>query len=115
MLHLAISKVVQFDNIGSNVFGFVSALCILAQVDLDYVSLLSHESFMDFKKWEMLIMPRPSSFLPVYLVVLSTTEGLLSDKKCSNSLSISLICVTVRLAMTVAMCVNLGIQSALII
>ena len=56
-------------------------------------------------------MPRPSSFLPMYLVVLSTTEGLLSDKKCSNSFSISLICVTVRLGMTVAMCVNLGIHS----
>ena len=38
-------------------------------------------------------MPRPSSFFPIYLVVLSTTDGLFSDKKCSNSLSISLIWV----------------------
>ena len=78
------------------------------------VSLLSHDNFIDFQRWEMRIIPRPSSFFSMYLVVLSTTEGLLSDKKSSNSLSISLICVTVRLGMTVAICVNLGIHSVLI-
>ena len=62
-LHLAISRVVQFDIMGLKVFGLVSALCIFAQMDLENVSLLSHDNFIDFQKWEMLIMHAAAELL----------------------------------------------------
>ena len=80
--------------------GLVSALCRIAQVDLDEDNLLSQDILIALQNALIFSIPRPFSFLAMYLIVLSVTEGLLLI---SNSLSISFILLRLRLGITVAM------------
>ena len=62
----------------------------------------SQDIFIALQKVLTFGMPRPFSFLDMYLVVLSVIEGPLLLKKISNSLSISFILLRLRLGVTVA-------------
>ena len=66
-----------FEVAGLNVYGLVSALCRIAQVDFDEDNLRSQDIFIALQKVLIFGMPRPFSFLAIYLVVLLVIEGLL--------------------------------------
>ena len=83
-------------------------LCKFSQVEFEKVSLLRQDILTDLCNWLIFIMPSPFLFLAIYLVVLSLTDGLFSPKKSSNSFSIALILLRLRLGTTAATWVNLG-------
>ena len=74
-MFLALISCSIFNEVGSNVQLLVSNLCNFAQVDLDVDNRLNHDILMARPNVLILIMPRPLSFLVMYLVVLSVTEG----------------------------------------
>ena len=78
------------------------------------VNLLSQDIRTDLQKLLILIIPRPFLSFAIYLVVLFVTDGLLSFKKCSNSFSILLIRLRLKLGITAAIWVNFGRHIVLI-
>ena len=74
---LALISLSIFEVAGLNVYGLVSALCRIAQVDLDEDNLLSQDILIALQNVLILGIPRPLSFLAIYLVVLLVTEGFL--------------------------------------
>ena len=83
-------------------------------MESEKVSLPSQDILTDLQNLLILINPKPYLFFAIYLGVLSVTEGLLSFRKCSNSFSISLIRLKLKLGITAAIGVNFGRHIVLI-